>query len=88
MYDEMKNCECVPEPSIDSLTDLMRETHVIADNAYGMAAKINVHMWGGSSAIPCNKENPSCFKEELLSTKFALLAATEELAKMCSMLGL
>ena len=81
------DCTCAPEP-IESLTDLMKTTGHIASDALGMARKINGHLFGIGNPC-CEKEaDPRCFRDDLMKTRCELLATVEELAKMCSMLGL
>lgn len=82
----MNDCTCMPEP-IESLTDTMKSTRLIAIDALKMVHRINGHLFGIGNPC-CEKEaEPRCFRDELVATKCELLAMVEELSKICSMLG-
>lgn len=77
---------CCAEP-MESLTDMMKSTNCIAQDALRMARRINAHLFGIGNPC-CEKEaEPKCFRDELVATKCELLATVEELAKICAMLG-
>lgn len=84
--ENMNECTCVPE-TIESMTDIMKSTSMIANDVLAMTRRINSHLFGIGNPL-CEKEaDPKCFRDDLVKTKCELLATAEELQKMCSMLG-
>ena len=82
-----RDCHCASEP-VTPLTELMRETSMIADSVLKQASGIGNHLFGAAN-LPCEKEiEPKCFKDELMKTRHTLMVATETLAKMASLLGM
>ena len=83
----VNDCTCAPE-AIESLTDLMKNTNMIATDVLKMTRRINAHLFGIGNPC-CEKEaDPKCFRDELVATRCELLATAEELSKICCMLGM
>ena len=83
-----KNVEaaCAPAP-VESLTDMVKETHCIATDVLAMTRRVNGHLFGIGNPC-CEKEAESkCFRDELAAIRCELLATAEELSKICVMLG-
>lgn len=77
---------CAPD-TIESLTNLMKETSRIASDVLVLSRRINGHLFGISNPC-CEKEaDPECFRDEVVKTKTELLATAEELSRICEMLG-
>ena len=77
---------CDPMP-VANMTDLMKETSIMATDALKLSRRINAHLFGVGNPL-CEKEaDPKCFREELEKTRCELMATIEELHKICSMLG-
>lgn len=73
---------------VESLTDMMKQTNIIAADVLAMARRINGHLFGNENQ-GCEKEAaPSCFREELARARQELLETAEELNKMSYLLGL
>ena len=82
----MNECTCSPAP-LSSLTEMLKQTHCIATDVLKMAYRINDHLFGIGN--PCGEKAsaPKCFRDELDQTHYDLMAAAEELAKICKQLG-
>ena len=77
---------CMSEP-MENLTDVAKQTRIIASGVLGMTRRIRSHLFGSDEA-GCGKEaEPRCFRDELTATKCELMAAAEELTKISQMLG-
>ena len=77
---------CDPMP-VASMTDLMKETSIMAADALKLSRRINAHLFGVGNPLCENEADPKCFRDELDKTHCELMATIEELHKICSMLG-
>lgn len=77
---------CMPEPA-ENLTDVAKQTRIIASGVLDLTRRIRSHLFGCDEA-GCEKEaEPRCFREELTAARCELMAAAEELTKISQMLG-
>lgn len=81
------NMESKCAEPIESLTDMMKGTHIVATDVLKMVRRLNSHLFGIGNPC-CEKEaDPKCFRDELIATRCELVATAEELSKICCMLG-
>ena len=73
---------------VQSLAEIMKETSSLAVDVLSMSHRINSFLFDTGDKNCEKEEAPRCFREELLKTRCELLAACEELARLCNMLGL
>ena len=80
-------CELVANP-IESLSDMMQSTRMIADDVLRTARRINEHLFG--IGVPCNEKEaePKCLRDDLEKTRRDIKAALDELYQLCGLLGI
>lgn len=79
------NCKSVPrEPS---MADLMKEASVMASDALCAARRINGFMTGDLTEECANAEETTCFRDELMKTRYSLAQLNHELSKLSLALG-
>lgn len=77
---------CMPEPT-ENLTDVAKQTRIIASDVLAMTCRIRSHLFGSDEA-GCGKEaEPRCFRDELTAARYELMVTAEELTKISQMLG-
>ena len=94
MYESEKTCSvgpgCAPGLPEENLTDVLRETRVMASDVLNMSRKIRSHLFG-SREEPCTEEakpvDPSCFREEMGELRRKLMNACQEIAEICTKVG-
>lgn len=80
--------ETCPPPMEVSLTELMRNTSIVAADVLTMAERLNNHLFSLGNNIHGEKTEPKCFADELALTHQLLVATAEELSQMSVKLGL
>lgn len=78
----------IPANPVEGLTDILHETNERADCVLNLTRRINSHLFGLGDVCEGKDPDPRCFRDELTNTRSNLLAAEEELRKMCSLLGI
>ena len=79
------NCKAVPrEPS---MADLMKEASVMASDAMYAARRINGFMTGDLTEDCSNSQETTCFRDELMKTRYSLAQLNHELSKLSLALG-
>lgn len=79
---------CSPDAPA-SMTDIARDNSLIIDSILNMTHSVNCHLFGGDIGASINKEcSPVCFMDELTIQHQKLKEISEELGKVCSLLGI
>ena len=72
---------------VENLTDVAKQTRIIASDVLTMTRRIRSHLFGSDEA-GCEKEaEPRCFRDELAAARYELMVTAEELTKISQMLG-
>lgn len=76
----------------EDLTNMLKETRGMAREAGRLADKIGDHLFGGRKGDACCGEakdaEPACFKDELAYLRSDLRRTVEDLAKICTLVGI
>ena len=80
--DEVKNT--LPN---QTMADIMHETSALADDVLNMVYRINGFLFPENSVCDDRPEDPRCFRDELLKTRYELHIAVRKLAEMTGQLG-
>ena len=92
-YENGNACGCGPADmmSVDDLTNMLHETAAMAQEAGKLVNRIGNHLFGrGEETVCCGEEKRTGtvnFKEELDSTRCALKRTIDDLAKLCTLIG-
>lgn len=71
-----------------TLSDIMHETSVLADDVLNMVHRIDVFLFHEDPAREACPEDPRCFRDELLKTRYELHITARKLAEMAVQLGI
>ena len=79
-----------PKP-VEDLTDMLNETRAMAQEAGKLADKIGNHLFGNREGVVCCGEakcaEPANFRDALSEVRTSLKCTIDDLAKMCTLIG-
>ena len=92
-YENEKTCSCGPMGAmpVEDLTNMLLETRAMAQDAARLAGKIGEHLFGNREGAVCCGEakcaEPANFREALSEVRTSLKCTIDDLAKMCTLIG-
>lgn len=76
---------------VEDLTNMLHETRAMAHDAERLAGKIGEHLFGNPKETVCSGEakcaEPANFREALSDVRISLKCTIDDLAKMCTLIG-
>lgn len=82
--DELKEQVALPEQTI---ADIMHEASALAEDALQIASRISGFLFPNTNAVADRPEECSCFRDELLKTRYELHITVKKLVEIAHMLG-
>lgn len=92
-YENEIACGRVPADAmpVEDLTNMLNETRALAQDAGRLADRIGIHLFGHRGESACCGEakcsDPANFKEALDDVRISLKSTIDDLAKMCTLIG-
>lgn len=71
-----------------TVADIMHETSALADDVLNMVWRINGFLFPENPVCDERPEDPRCFRDELLKTRYELHITARKLAEMAGQLGI
>lgn len=90
-YENACGCGTEAMMPMEDLTNMLHETWAMAQEAGKLADRIGNHLFGRREETACcgeeKRTDPVNFKEELDSTRCVLKRTIDDLAKLCTLIG-
>lgn len=92
-YENGNACGCEPADMmpVEDLSNMLHETRAMAQEAGRLAGRIGNHLFGSKDGVACcgeeKRNEPINFKDELADTRRTLKETIDDLAKLCTLVG-
>lgn len=93
MYENETACGCGPRDMmpVEDLSNMLHETRAMAQEAGKLVGRIGNHLFGSKDGAACcgeeKRNEPINFKDELADTRRTLKETIDDLAKLCTLVG-